>query len=136
MKCYVNRLSALIVLTILLAASFVIMITHPPNPLNDETNTDETYFAPDPRLIRPTRAGMSWTMFNRNDVDVGGTTPPAPAPGGGSRSGGGPRPGGDSNELRLLDKTAPGPVGGKVRHNPASSKIHNPKNSQWVKPVL
>ena len=75
-------------------------------------------------------------MFNRNDVDVGGTASPAPAPGGGGSSGGGPRPGGDSNDLRLLDKTAPGPVGGKVRHNPASSKIHNPKNSQWVKPVL
>ena len=78
-------------------------------------------------------------MFNRNDVDVGDAKPPVPAPGASSGSGGGIRPGSDPNDLRLLDKTVPGPVGGgggKVRHNPASSKIHNPRNSQWIKPVL
>ena len=78
-------------------------------------------------------------MFNRNDVDVRDGKPPVPAPGGGSGSVSGTRPGGDPNDLRLLDKTVPGPVGGgggRVRHHPASSKIHNPRNSQWIKPVL
>ncbi len=80
MKGHVSRITALIVLTILITVSYMIMVHPPLITLNDESNDDETYFPPDPRFSRPTRAGTDWPMHLNNPThtsytpDTGPTT--------------------------------------------------------------
>lgn len=78
MKVYGSKIIAITVIVILIISGSLIILPRLLDTLDNVPADSETYFPPDPRSSRPTRAGTPWPMHLNNPVHTSFTTDAGP----------------------------------------------------------